>query len=61
MKTLQTTQKRPYTSPFIEVLEAENDMKFLMASATINDPAHYATRQDFISEPLEGDEGFKDY
>jgi hypothetical protein len=59
MKTLQTTQKRPYTSPFIEVLEAENDMKFLMASATINDPEHYATRQDF-SETLESDEGFKE-
>lgn len=47
MKTLQTTQKRPYTSPFIEVLEAENDMKFLMASATVNDPVHPARREDF--------------
>ena len=47
MKTLQTTQKRAYTSPVMEVLEAENDMKFLMASATINDPVHPARREDF--------------
>lgn len=59
MKTLQTTQKRPYTSPFIEVLEAENDMKFLMASATINDPDNYATRQDFRNDSYDTDEGFQ--
>ena len=34
MKTLQTTQKRPYTSPFIEVLEADNDIKLLSESTT---------------------------
>lgn len=60
MKTLQTTQKRPYTSPFIEVLEAENDMKFLMASATVNDPEHPARREDF-SDTHESDEGFNEY
>ena len=60
MKTLQTTQKRAYTSPFIEVLEAENDMKFLMASATINDPDHNAARQDFSADPYDTDEGFKE-
>jgi len=32
MKTLQTTQKRLYTSPFIEVLEAENDTPLLANS-----------------------------
>ena len=47
MKTLQTTHKRAYTSPAIEVLEAENDMKFLMASATIVDEVHTANRNNF--------------
>lgn len=47
MKTLQTTQKRAYTSPVMEVLEAENDMKFLMASATIVDEVHTANRNNF--------------
>lgn len=32
MKRLQTTQKRAYTSPAIEVLEAENDMPLLAGS-----------------------------
>lgn len=32
MKTLQTTQKRAYTSPVMEVLEAENDMPLLAGS-----------------------------
>lgn len=32
MKRLQTTQKRAYTSPVIEVLEAENDMPLLANS-----------------------------
>lgn len=32
MKTLQTTQKRAYTSPVIEVLESENDMPLLAGS-----------------------------
>lgn len=32
MKTLQTTQKRAYTSPGMEVLEAENDMPLLAGS-----------------------------
>lgn len=49
MKTLQTTQKRPYTSPFIEVLEAENDMKFLMASAYISNESR-AEREDFVED-----------
>lgn len=57
MKTLQTTHKRAYTSPVIEVLEAENDMKFLMASATIIENENHAKRQDF-SEIKEDDEGF---
>ena len=47
MEKLQTTQKSPYTSPCIEVLEAENDMKFLMASATIVDEVHTANRNNF--------------
>ena len=46
MKTLQTTQKRAYTSPVMEVLEAENDMKFLMASAYISNESR-AVREDF--------------
>lgn len=32
MKRLQTTQKRAYTSPVMEVLEAENDMPLLANS-----------------------------
>ena len=32
MKRLQTTQKRAYTSPVMEVLEAENDMPLLAHS-----------------------------
>ena len=57
MKTLQTTQKRPYTSPFIEVLEAENDMTILTTS--INGQAR---RNDFIDdENYSGTEdGFKE-
>lgn len=39
MKTLQTTQKRPYTSPFIEVLEAEN-VTLLANSVDIQDDTH---------------------
>ena len=54
MKRLQTTQKRPYTSPIIEVLEAENDMKFLMASVTVEDSTNPARRVDFE----DGGDGF---
>ena len=32
MKKLQTTQKRAYTSPVVEVLDAENDMPLLANS-----------------------------
>lgn len=32
MKRLQTTQKRAYTSPVMEVLETENDMPLLVNS-----------------------------
>lgn len=32
MKRLQTTQKRTYTSPVMEVLETENDMPLLANS-----------------------------
>lgn len=32
MKRLQTTQKRAYTSPVMEVLETENDMPLLANS-----------------------------
>lgn len=32
MKRLQTTHKRAYTSPVMEVLEAENDMPLLANS-----------------------------
>lgn len=32
MEKLQTTQKRAYTSPVMEVLEAENDMPLLANS-----------------------------
>lgn len=32
MKRLQTTQKRAYTSPVMEVLETENDMPLLAGS-----------------------------
>lgn len=60
MKTLQTTHKRAYTSPAIEVLEAENDMKFLMASATIKDDEHFARRNDFLNDSYDDDEGFKE-
>lgn len=58
MKRLQTTHKRAYTSPVIEVLEAENDMKFLMASATIKDDENFAKRNDFEEDDLEN--GFKE-
>lgn len=54
MKTLQTTQKKPYATPVIEVLEAENDMKFLMASTTVEDPTNPARRVDFE----DGGDGF---
>ena len=47
MEKLQKTQKRAYASPVIEVLEAENDMKFLMASATIVENEHTANRNNF--------------
>lgn len=53
MKTLQTTHKRAYTSPAIEVLEAENDMKFLMASATIVENEHTANRNNFDDDNAE--------
>lgn len=32
MEKLQTTQKRAYTSPVVEVLDAENDMPLLANS-----------------------------
>ena len=32
MKRLQKTQKRAYTSPVVEVLDAENDMPLLAGS-----------------------------
>lgn len=60
MKTLQKTQKRAYTSPAIEVLEAENDMKFLMASATIIENDYHAKREDFSGTMDDENEGFKD-
>lgn len=35
MKRLQTTQKRAYTSPVMEVLETENDMPLLANSTKV--------------------------
>lgn len=35
MKRLQTTQKRAYTSPVMEVLETENDMPLLANSTKL--------------------------